>query len=350
MAAALLLKKGSEERKKVLDKLRLKGNYHHNMNVLETGEGDLIVVRRPNAASAQTCKAVDFLACQHCLGFIRKKELWKHVCPFKPDDMPTNKHQSVQAMSKVMMISALSGDTNSLLNQVMATMRTDEPALVARNDWLIKKVGMLLVEKHGTKNNQDTSQKMRELSRLLIQLRKTDTNQNAELSDYIRPEKFDVVVEAVKVLCKFEINDGQQNVKTPSLSLKLGHSLKKCTNIMKGKALKEKDKDREVDADNFAKLLDMEWSHRISHHSLTTLSSRKFNKVDMLPLTEDLTKLRQFIKRKISESTEEIRKHPLLDDWKLLAQLTLTKLVMFNKRRGGEASKLEVKSYQGRPS
>ena len=39
---------------------------------------------------------------------------------------------------------------------------------------------------------------------------------------------------------------------------------------------------------------------------------------------------------------------PQLDDWSLLAQLTLTRLVIFNKRRGGEASKLALKVYQER--
>ena len=57
---------------------------------------------------------------------------------------------------------------------------------------------------------------MKELSRLLIQLKKT-----------IKPSKFDVVIEAVKILCNFETKDGQQDVRTPLLALKFGHSLKK---------------------------------------------------------------------------------------------------------------------------
>ena len=74
-----------------------------------------------------------------------------------------------------------------MLNEVIASMRMDNISLVARNDPLIKKVGMVLIEKHGTKNIQDTSQKMRELSRLLIQLKKNDGNPNAQLFDFIKP-------------------------------------------------------------------------------------------------------------------------------------------------------------------
>lgn len=70
--------------------------------------------------------------------------------------------------------------------------------------------------------------------------------------------------------------------------MKIGHSLKKCVNILRGNALRRKDKEAQEDADNFEKLIESEWSHRVSHHSLGALSTRKFNKVGLLPLAEDL--------------------------------------------------------------
>ena len=87
---------GSKEKKRHLEKLRLLGNYHHNMSVLETGEGDLIVIRRPSPGEA--CTADDFPPCQHCLGFIRRQDLWKHVasCQFKPADKRAVKYEKVQ--------------------------------------------------------------------------------------------------------------------------------------------------------------------------------------------------------------------------------------------------------------
>ena len=102
-------------------------------------------------------------------------------------------------------------------------------------------------------------------------------------------------------------------------------------------------------ADNFRRLLESEWSSRISHHSLTMLSTRRFNKIDVLPLAEDLDKLRKYIDRVIKESMESLQNHPTLEDWSLLAKATLTRLVMFNKRRGGEASKIPLEAYQNRP-
>ena len=54
VAIALSFNKGSTERKKHLEKLRLLGNYHHNLTVLETGKGELIVMRRPSSSSEKS--------------------------------------------------------------------------------------------------------------------------------------------------------------------------------------------------------------------------------------------------------------------------------------------------------
>ena len=99
----------------------------------------------------------------------------------------------------------------------------------------------------------------------------------------------------MKTLCNIEVKDGEQEVQIPSLALKLGHSLKKCVNIVRSQALRAKDKDRLEDADNFEKLLECEWSFRISRYSLNTLGTRKYNKMNMLPLAEDLEKLRKHV-------------------------------------------------------
>ena len=202
-----------------------------------------------------------------------------------------------------------------MIDNVLATMRNDETTLVAKSNPLIVEVGKLLVQKHGATKASDTSQTMRELSRLVIQLRKIDVDLHPQLSSYIKPSRYDTVVNAVRELCAFEVKDGQQSVTTPSLALKIGYALKKCVNIVVGKALREDNNELEKDASNFRRMLEIDWSYAISHHSLTTLNVRKFNKVDVLPLAEDLNKLRKYIEKVISTSVISLQKHPNLDDW-----------------------------------
>lgn len=125
--------------------------------------------------------------------------------------------------------------------------------------------------------------------------------------------------------------------------------LKKCVNILWGHALRTKDKVLEEDANNFERLIVSEWSYRVSHHSLNALSTKKFNKVELLPLANDLEKLRKSLLAKMSSNVERLEQHPQLEVWSDLAQATLARLVIFNKRRGGEASKLLIESYLERP-
>ena len=345
---ALSFPNGSAQRKSAWHKLRSRCNYHHNMTVMDVGKGKIIVARKPNQSGKEVNKD-DFLPCPHCRGFYRRQELWKHTngCKSKPEGQPDiQKH--VQLNSKLMLFGALT-KSSSMIDNVLATMRNDETTLVAKSDLLIVEVGKLLVQKHGATKASDTSQTMRELSRLVIQLRKIDADPHTQLSSHIKPSRYDTVVNAVRELCAFEVKDGQQSVGTPSLALKIGYALKKCVNIVVGKALREDDNELEKDASNFRRLLETDWSYAISHHSLTTLNFHKFNKVDVLPLAEDLNKLRKYIEKVISTSVVSLQKHPNLDDWSLLAQATLSRLVMFNKRRGGEASKLLLDAYQTRP-
>ena len=342
--------KKSKERKKQLEKLRLMGNYHHNLKVLETRVGDLIVVRRPT--EEETLSPEDFLPCSFCLAFIRRNELWRHckTCQFKPQhtnqDEEDKKWGNVQEKSKLMLMSNLKPKQSPLLQKVFASMKMDETSLVARNDDIISNYGAIQAERLGPEHFHEISQGMRQLARLLIQLR-TD-NTVTQLKDALKPECFDHIIASVKSLCSFD-NSSTQSVGTPSLALKLGHAIKKCIAIQRGKALRTKDETLLQEQDNLQKLMESEWGDKVSSHSLTTLHKREFNKVNLLPLAEDLEKLRKHLLARIAALTEIVSKKPTLENWGQLAEVTLCRVIIFNKRRGGEASKMLLDAFNNRP-
>ena len=71
--------------------------------------------------------------------------------------------------------------------------------------------------------------------------------------------------------------------------------------------------------------------------------------MELLPLAEDLEKLRKSVLSKMTSNAEVLEQQPQLEIWNELAQATLARLVMFNKRKGGEASKMLVESYLNNP-
>ena len=128
-------------------------------------------------------------------------------------------------------------------------------------------------------------------------------------------------------------------------SLSALNSLKKRVCVVRGKALREKDKGLLEDVEHFEKLMEAEWNFCISHHSITTPNDRKHNQPELLPVTNDLKKL------KIIALTSELQgtNRPLQQNWRDLSEMVLNRLILFNKRRGGETAKLHVEIYINRP-
>ena len=351
VAKALKFRKNSNDRKKELERLRLLGNYQHNLRVLETKCGQLIVVRRPS--KSEEINGKDFLPCSHCFGFLRKSELWRHnkCCPFKNKETDGG-GDNIQQKSKMLLLSHENTSDSSILRETFASMKSDEITTIAQSDHLIRRYGAHLAERNDKDRRREVSQGMRQLSRLLLELRRngTETFTTMSLQDYMKPEYFDRLIASVKTLCNLEESGKTKAVSTPSLALKLGFCLKKCIAILRGKALREKDDALLQDQTCLDTLMVSEWNERISHRCLSALHQRKFNQTELLPLTSDLEVLRKHLLKQIAELSKTLREAPTLQVWKQLAEATLTRLIIFNKRRGGEASKLLISSFKSRPN
>ncbi|XP_062581100.1 uncharacterized protein LOC134242919, partial [Saccostrea cucullata] len=330
----------SNNRKLALLKLRNSGDYQHNCAVLKTGHGTLVTFTRNwNEASAK-----QFLPCQYCLGFFLKSCLWRHIknCPFAPEEKE-QKYRKVSSQASLLLPTSTEV-SHGLRENVLNRMSADEVSIAARNDTIIVKIGEKLYQKHGHLTHLYThvSQKMRELGRLLISLREIDEDINS-LDDAIQPQKFPTVVKCTKTLCGFK--DSTNSYANPSLALKLGHSLKKCAKIKKSMALIEGSEELSKNADAFSTLCENEWTDSISSCALQTLMANKVNKGQGLPLTEDIQKLQSLLKEKTEKLVVLLQKSVTKSVWDDLNQVTLARLVMFNRRRGGEAERITVQAF-----
>lgn len=74
VAAASTLPTGSKERHLLLEHLRCRGNYMHNIEVIRQGFGEIIPWRQPS----EEVDARNYLPCPLCLGFFLRADLWKH--------------------------------------------------------------------------------------------------------------------------------------------------------------------------------------------------------------------------------------------------------------------------------
>ncbi|XP_033760778.1 uncharacterized protein LOC117342681 [Pecten maximus] len=350
VCAILAKSKHGDERKKMWQELRNKGNFHHNIKIL-TGScvGNIIVDRRPAKEKGNDC----FLPCPACLAFILKDDLWRHskTCRFvhgQKDEKSIKKEATL----------LLHGSTSSSENEeskrfhqeVLEGMKKDKVFDMIIQDKLLVLLGSKLLIKNGRERAGNVRQKIREMGRLLQVLPKTVEQRS--MSDFLTPEKFDAVVCGVKKLCVLEGETmrGCDKLQRPALALKVGHTLKKLAQIKVGQALRDQNEKERKDAESYLILHNDEWCERISSHAHNTLSERKFNNPDILPLTEDIVCLRKYLLNEMEKVRKELDKQPCSNTsmWRHLAQLTLCRVCVFNRRRGGEVGEMLLASYMER--
>ena len=342
----------STDRRKELDRIRLMGNFVHNNKVLVANEGELHVVRRPNEGTK--ANPFDYYPCLYCNGFLDKKELYKHVanCTFADGQKEIHPRRVRFNCSLLLAPNKLSlGSSKALSDHVLPRMKTDQYSLAARNDQIILLYGSSLVEKHGKDKANYVSQHMRDLSRLLVEGRNLLKMPSLSMKDIIAPDKFDILVQATKNASGFQddIDNHLGQYKSPSTALKLGYALKKAAYIVRGQAIRSRDLSVQKDVDDFLKLHEQEWADKISVKALNSLAFRKHNKPECLPLTEDLLKLRKFQLEKMEELHQRLQIFPNTEIWRELATICLSRMIVFNKRRSGEAARLRIDVFNSRP-
>lgn len=100
--------------------------------------------------------------------------------------------------------------------------------------------------------------------------------------------------------------------------------------------------------ERFAKLCSKEWAGHVSHTALASLSKSKFNKPSTIPFTEDVQLLHKYLERKAADAMEDLKVHESPQAYAELARVTLSQIILFNRRRAGEVSKMSLESFKKR--
>lgn len=233
------------------------------------------------------------------------------------------------------------------LNNVLASARDQKDSifLAVKNDPLILKLGSRLYHRHGhmTHLNQYIMQKMRELGRFLIEARKLNDD-IIRLQDCINAQQFRVTAEAARKTAGYK--EKEKKFKTPSLALKIGHSLKKCAEIVLGEAFMLEDESMKRNAKAFIRMYDMDWNHEISNHALRSMEENTWNSSSTLPLTRDVLCLQKHLKEKSKESKNLLSTEVTPEAWHTMCEITLCQVTLFKCRRGGETQRLTLETYQ----
>ncbi|XP_074035312.1 uncharacterized protein [Leptinotarsa decemlineata] len=321
---------GSKERKLLLDLLRKRGNFANNN-----------VICKP-VQSLRSAK--DLLPCDNCLGFFSAKLLWRHR-----NKCSNSKNRNHQGAAENILLANLRIDAH-LKNIVFPRMRADEISLIAKRDTLICVYGARYIKVHREKHFINVaSRKMREIARLLIEIKKIEPNIKC-LFDALKPKYFDSLVNATKVVAKYNVE--KDKFESPTYAMNIGTYLKQCAEIAIVFALKRKQvsetvlsAEAEADLKTLVQVIDSQWQYEVSSQAASDLNMNKWNKVTLVPLASDLKLLKEFLVSKADSAATALNNNPTLSDYLLLLETIFCRVILLNRRRPGELQRLKLDTY-----
>jgi hypothetical protein len=354
----LLLPKRSKERMRLLHNLSNEGNFKHNISVIRDGEGELIVGRR---SALKSRKPSDYTVCEFCKKWQSKKNLWRHMkaCDARVNyyaNHPTGNEEDGEKKKRILGVkrgqelinSAVFINNDDGMAELMNRMRDGEVKSIVIADELIRHEAGLRMMGLGEKSDQKqddvyrVSQAARTLGRIVLLSRQTIPG--VSLDSLLEPRNFDLVVNVAKQM--------STDKETPALNVgrTIGNLLRKVCDAKYCLALRNSDCDRKESATNFRKLVDTEWNTRVNRVAIRRQNRQKREKMHVIPLTEDLQTFRKYILRNMRELMEKLKTRAKPQDWVLLAKFTMSRLILFNKRRRAEVRELKVDEYVARPN
>ncbi|XP_034538605.1 uncharacterized protein LOC117812108 isoform X3 [Notolabrus celidotus] len=340
VAKAFSLPKNSKERRLHLDFIRNKGNFEHNTEVLESQKGKLIPFKQPKKKT----EGQEFLHCVYCYGLFTKRVMWRHfqVCKFKPQDK-TSKAGKTRVQALCAFAEPVPPGFSDAYWKFLNDMNQDKIAIAVKQDSCILEYGYRLFKKNERviSQHQYIRQKLRELGRLLLAAKKVAPVKTVK--ELIKPEKYAHVVTAARHLAGFSDETGKY--KCPSLARKVGHSMHALAMFMKSEGLKARDKETVQDAEEFAQLYQESWKFDIASQALIQLDQSKWNSPQLLPFTQDVQSLHVQLSEKQQQHLDALKEEASPSNWKDLAKVTLAQVILFNRRREGEVSKMPLSVY-----
>jgi len=348
--AIIALPKRSKLRISLLNTLENEGNFKHNITVLQGGTGTLVVSRRGELASRA---AETYTSCSYCKKFLLKKSLWRHSKTCE-QYIACCKNERITRVSHVkrgksLVWNAVYKTTEEDLTDLISRMRDDDIKRIALCDPLVAREAGLRMAGLGRKIDQKQNdiyrvgQTTRTLGKILQEARRIKPG--ITLTQLLVPSNFDLVINITK-----EMSIGK-TIPALHLGKTIGMLL---TNVCQSKycaALRQNNRQDQIDATNFGKLIDTEWNNRINRTAQRQIDREKRNKARrVIQLTEDLQKFRHFLISNIRYLYEELKNSPTLEVWVKMGKFAMSRLILFNKRRRAEVRELKVEQYLLRPN
>lgn len=338
---------GSKQRRRIQDALRKVGTFDWNKNA-KLNNNELIPSRRPNPKYKKT--GADFTSCPYCQGSFIKTGLRYHVnykCPMKPI---SNKKKSECERVITALATAVEArihvDASQALEKIFTGFRGGNIVQQIRFDWLVIVYGNKLAEKYQEPKDQRMIRyRIRLASRILCALKEIEQDVT-EFVQLYNPKYFDSLIQAIKNVA--QLDTVRHEFGAPTTATDAITAIKQIGKMLITEYIKRDNQEGQRITKNFLTLVESDAPILITKTVTRTQKRRNRQKQVVLPSLEDVTLFRQYVDSEREKCFAKLSDEFAYDTWKYLSELTILSIIIFNRKRVGDAQNIEVGDFKRR--
>ncbi len=323
--------------------LKRRGDHEHNLQTLRSKRGYFVVARSPDAGQSVTHD--DYRPCPNCLLYLNIHELSRHektTCDrILKSGKSTDQREGQRSLVRKSNLMIMDGtqEISKEMKYLLSKLSDDAVGRAVKEDPVILEVGQDLLDKQVQKTEQSNyiKERMRELGRLLVEMRKKPGNSERSLKSFISVTEWDFFISTVK---KMGVDQGK-----PTLALKLGYNMVKVCDVVWTQCIKERDQAGAEEARNFQQLYEKNFTKKIGSQSVKRIHDAHLNKETKMVKTDDVVKLCQGLKEDISRFLKRFEEEPNANTYSDLSQAVMTYLMVYNRKRAGELARTKLQNF-----
>ena len=283
--------------------------------------------------------------CSFCKGVYQRASFYRHV-------RVCARAQSELDVPKALKITQFNPDpeySTAYQREILDCFVMNEVGQVIQKDTCIKDLGQQEFrsiqesDKKGEKR-QSLMASMRILGRLLLAVQKIAGDKNIEINsctEMFSRNNINFINEAIR-----NLSTEESHIK-PGTKMMLRQVIQKATSMLILKNLINKDDKNAEEMQKFKSVLELSWPSFFSSAQENIMKRRQteLRKPENLPSKDTINKIRDFIEKRVEEYSNEYERLSHTDYCDLRDAL-VTRLTLFNARRGGEPSRMTINELQ----
>lgn len=339
---ALTLPKDLRDR--AFDTMKKEGIFMANNQLLKSRDVDMTNLIRERNQGKKSLKV-----CSTCKGFFSTSQIYKHIRKCLGAEGSTNTPVSLSTRSLV----DDSEFTTDFKEEVLESFRDSDYGDLIRNDNWIKHYGYFLYENmQGSckkfEKRLSLNSKLRRLAHLFLEFKSVMADRKQKVVESCS-EMFNIdYYEELKQAIGNMTRDKESNKIKNGLKLTLKYLVKDVCDAMHVYYLKRKENQKAADLGNYMVVLSKSWSSffKNAEESIITKRLTELRAPVKLPSKSDIVKLRDHTKKTIQDLTGD--GYCLLEnaDFCQLRDALVSRLTLFNARRGGEPSRMVISELE----